>query len=283
MSDVICIASGNSVCTLLPKAGGSIGSWSVDGQDMLRAALDESDPLKSASFPLLPYSNRIANARFDWAGGAVALHAHPIAAPHAIHGVGWLSAWQLVELESDQVRLKLTHCPDDNWPWPFEAEQLITNGENWLHILMTARNMADVPVPLAFGHHPYFDSDGASIRFKADRFYPSAPDMLPLAAEPVSAGTDFGQGRMVADTAFDNGFGGWDGVADIKWAGRPNALTIQSDMTKGILYTPTGADYFCFEPVPHVANALNRADGDMPVIAPGEFYQSYVGFTANAA
>jgi aldose 1-epimerase len=280
---LLTIASGHSVCTLLPRAGGSIGSWSVDGQDMLRAALDKSDPLQSASFPLVPYSNRIGFGRFDWNGRAVQLPPHPVATPHAIHGVGWTNAWQVAELEPDHARLVLHHDPDADWPWPFEAEQRVSIGDNWLHILMIARNRADMPVPLAFGHHPYFDSDGASIMFKAKHFYPSGTDMLPLEVEAVSERTDFSYGRTVAAQAFDNCFGGWDGAAQIEWVGRAKALTIESDMANAVLFTPAGSDFFCFEPVPHINNALCRADGDMPVIAAGESYTAHIRFTAIAA
>ena len=283
MTDSVRIASGNSVCTLLPKTGGSIGSWRVDGQAMLRTALDGTDPLQSASFPLVPYSNRIANARFDWHGTPVVLRPHPIAAPHAIHGVGWLKAWDVTKINSDSATLTLNHNPDADWPWPFEAEQHIAVGENWLWISMTIRNLSDVPVPAAFGHHCYFDCQGASIKFMADRFFPSGPDMLPLEAEAVAGPTDFSGGCAVTEHPFDNGFGGWDGKAELSWAERGHRLLIESDMTNVVLFTPSGEDFFCFEPVPHRNNALCRADGDMPLVAPGGLYQSHIRFTAVAA
>jgi aldose 1-epimerase len=41
-------------------------------------------------------------------------------------------------------------------------------------------------------------------------------------------------------------------------------------------------DGFCFEPVPHVNNAINRRDPDhgMPVIAPGKSFSSSIFFRA---
>lgn len=283
MTQGIRIASGNSVCTLLPEAGGSIGSWSIEGQDMLRAALAENDPLQSASFPLVPYSNRIADAQFDWAGERIALRPHPIALPHAIHGIGWRREWDVERVAHDMAVMKLRHQPDADWPWPIYAQQRIRIGPFSLELQLSSPCIADEVVPLAFGHHCYFDSADARLQFRAERFYPNGPDMLPLDPVTVGADTNFTFSRRLADCDFDNIFGGWDGKARIEWAGRGYALAIESDMRNVVLFTPRGEEFFCFEPVPHINNALNRADGDMPRIAPGGVYQSHIRFFAIAA
>jgi aldose 1-epimerase len=43
-----------------------------------------------------------------------------------------------------------------------------------------------------------------------------------------------------------------------------------------------GADGFCFEPVPHINNALNLPDREpaVPIIAPGEAFSASVRFRA---
>jgi aldose 1-epimerase len=146
-----------------------------------------------------------------------------------------------------------------------------------------ARNIGDKVSPLAFGHHCYFDGAEARLRFKAKRYYANGPDMLPLDAVAVAAATDFTFDRRVADGDFDNCFGGWDGKARIGWAGKGYALSIESDMPQAVLFTPKGEDFFCFEPVPHINNALNRTHGDMPGIAPGCSYKSHIRFTAISA
>jgi len=61
---------------------------------------------------------------------------------------------------------------------------------------------------------------------------------------------------------------------------REYALEIDSDLPHAVVYTPADEDYFCFEPVPHINNALNRADGDMPIIAPGDSYTASITFRA---
>ena len=53
---------GAARCDILPQVGGSIGAWSVNGQEMLRTAskpdIAARDPYATAGFPLVPYSNR---------------------------------------------------------------------------------------------------------------------------------------------------------------------------------------------------------------------------------
>jgi galactose mutarotase-like enzyme len=47
---------------------------------------------------------------------------------------------------------------------------------------------------------------------------------------------------------------------------------------------PDGADGFCFEPVPHINNALNLVDREpaMPIVAPGKAFNASVRFRAVA-
>jgi galactose mutarotase-like enzyme len=47
-----------------------------------------------------------------------------------------------------------------------------------------------------------------------------------------------------------------------------------------VLYTPAAEGFFCFEPVANLTNALNRDDGDIPIIAPGESFSAWIGFRA---
>lgn len=280
MTQSITIACGKSECLLLPHTGGSIGGWCVGGQDMLRRAIADNDPLATASFPLVPYSNRIAGGCFNWAGERISLRPHPIAQPHAIHGVGWQQVWEVTQSRSYAVRMSLRHIGDADWPWPFFAEQSLSIGPDWLTIDMSVRNDAGHAAPLAFGHHLYFDNSSANLRFSAQCIYPVGPDDLPQSPVALDRPNDFSTGLPIAGCALDNCFGGWDGRADIIWEDREFAVQIEADMNNAVVYTPSGDDYFCFEPVPHISNALNRADGDMHVIAANEIFRATIKLKA---
>lgn len=286
MTDLITISDGDSVCTLRPDLGGSIISWSVAGQDMLRragdAALASGDPLSLASFPLVPFSNRIGFARFNWNGQQVDIEPNFPPEPHAIHGIGWTQSWEIGERSPSHCALNLMHSSDERWPWFFSASQKLRLTENGLELQLNATNLADEPVPLAFGHHPYFDQAGAELSFNATSVFMSDALSLPTHAVQPTGMFDFSVNGALTGRDVDHCYAGWDGHARITWSGRPMMLDIKSDMKATVVYVPKDGNAFCFEPVPHINNALNRP-GDilpMPIIAPGESFNSTITFEA---
>jgi aldose 1-epimerase len=279
---LITISDKRSQCVLCPELGGSVFAWTVDGQAMLRepdnSALPTGSPLTLASFPLVPYSNRIGNARFDWNGQTVHLAPNFSPEPHAIHGIGWRRPWQAELVEAHRCILTLEHEGDEHWPFAFTALQSFVVGDGALIIRSTAINRADEPVPLAFGHHPYFDQQGASLRFNATSLLMNGEDALPMDGIDPDGQCDFSEAAAVAGRDIDHCYADWDGYAEIRWDDRPLALEIRSDMKAAVVYIPLGGAAFCFEPVPHVNNALNRPDlaPVMPVIEPGEAFLSTI-------
>ena len=88
------LRAGQACAVLRPAAGGRVCSLTLardDGRtvDMLFPYTAQGvDPLrwgKGGIYPLVPYSNRIANAQVQTPGGVVQLSPHPDAAPHSLH------------------------------------------------------------------------------------------------------------------------------------------------------------------------------------------------------
>lgn len=278
------LTSGLARLTLVPEAGGAIASWRVGEQAMLHEARAAAgpvwDPLDMASFPLVPFSNRIGDGAFVWGGADYRLPPSTLPDRHSIHGVGWRQAWGVVEVAGDRALLRHEHQADGDWPWRYVAEQRFRLTQDRLEVTMTATNDADCAVPLAFGMHPYFDAAGAHLKFAASQIWRSGADILPERAEAPRADSDFSDGQAVAATNLDNGYDGWDGHAAIWWEDRALALRMTSDLPCAVVYTPPSSGFFCFEPVPHSNNALNLAGERqaMPVVAPGETFCAVVRF-----
>ena len=83
----------------------------------------------------------------------------------------------------------------------------------------------------------------------------------------------------------DHNFQGWSGTARVEWPGV--GVTIEADPTFRhlVLYVPPGQDYFCLEPVSHVADGFNMlARGvqgtGVRVLGPGERLAGTVRFRA---
>jgi aldose 1-epimerase len=288
VTEILCLRHEDARCDVLAHVGGSLGAWTVGGQEMLRSVaasgLTARDPYATAGFPLVPYSNRIGAAQFEWQGELIRLARNFSPEPHAIHGVGFERRWQVLTRTDDSVLLSYRHRPDTSWPWAFEAQQHIALTEDMLSLDLSAVNLAAHAVPLAFGHHPYFPRRGAHLTFHAHGVWLAGADALPTQMVKPAGPLDFSHGAAVEDTEVDHCYSGWNGVARIVWPEQPRALAISAsrDLGSAVVYSRRGLDAFCFEPVAHVSNALNRPNdaSSMPTVAAGESFTASIRLRA---
>ena len=180
--------------------------------------------------------------------------------------------------------MRISYDGDGNWPFAFDAEQRITLFDDALWIDMAVTNRAGRAAPIAFSHHPYFDAAGAALRFAADTVWINRADMIPECGEVPMGQFDFASGAPVAGRAVDNCYTGWDGTALISWIDRPHMLAISASrsLPATVVYCPLGGDFFCFEPVAHLTNAINIGDcpAPMPFVAPGERFTASIRMQA---
>lgn len=247
-------------------------------------AIRTGNPFGFAGFPLVPYSNRIAQAHFTWDGEAVQLARNFPPEDHSLHGVGWQRGWTMTAQAEDRATLSLIHAPDADWPWSFEATQRFVLTEHGLSVSLAVTNCADRAVPLAAGYHPYFDLEGARLRFVATSVWLASADLLPTEASRPEGQLNFDMDAPVAGRTIDNCYVGVDGSATIAWDDRPMALEIRVSPPAPavVVYVPQHGDAFCFEPVPHINNALNLPGEQpaMPVLSPGAKMETSVHFQA---
>ena len=263
---------------LAPEHGGAILGWTRRDVPMLRRASPEAvllgRPGAMGCFPQIPYCNRIANRRFNWAGRTYELVANFGDSPHAIHGVGWLRPWRTDAVSAAAATLSLLHDATGEaaraWPFGFAARLTYRLDAAGLTIRIEATNLHHTPAPMGIGAHPWFPrTAGASIAFEANGVWLTR-DALPVTHEPVPAAWNHAGGRPVDREPLDNCYTGWVGEARIP------GMLITADPVFGNLqvFTPAGADFFCVEPNSHIPDAINRpglpADQAMTVLAPGQ-------------
>ena len=272
MSDgPLVLRAGALEAALSPAAGGSLLWLRHGGKDVLRPAPgDCHDPLGMASFPLVPYANRIANGRFSFDGRDYQLPRNFGDHPHSIHGTGWQAAWTVADQGADAVRLVQDHARGAAWPWPYRAEQHVALHPDAIDMRLTLTNIGGAPMPAGLGFHPYFLADaGTQLRFAATSLWLSTPDMLPDREVAADTLGDWSRGaRVMGDTLIDNAYGGWDGHAIIARGDGLRIVVTASGADWLHVYRPPNSVDFCIEPVSHCPDAINRADG-MSVLAPG--------------
>jgi len=269
-----------------PQLGGSVVRWSIlrrdERVDLLRPAPadlhyspDPDSVLNTGCFPLVPYSGRIANAGFNFHDQHIRQPTLSQFHPHAIHGHGWLSAWQVVSESATKLVIEHrndadVHSNGNHWPWLYVTQQTFTLADRLLTIDLQINNESKSTMPAGLGLHPYFPlHEGAIIKSSSTGFWSTDDYVLPTEHQQMGPEHPYNQAFSPTEHALDTVFTGWNGRARLEWPRGQFALDIQADADHLIIFTPPGEDYFCVEPATHAANSFNHEISDQQVIDPG--------------
>ena len=285
VADLNTLKAGDYQVVLDVARGGSIARFDWRGEPLMRPTAGPGI-LDVACFVLVPFSNRIANGVFQAGPRTVRIapnfpgQAHP----HPLHGFGWTSAWSLVVQTADHAILRHEY-PAGEWPWVYVAEQEFALRADGLTHTLRLQNLADEPMPAGLGFHPYFPVT-AQTRYhgRHRREWQVDGDGLPVGMIEADSAIDWWHGGPVDTRTVDTAYAGREGDLTIAWPERELALTISpsANLPCTVVFTPTGAGYFCAEPVSHATDAINRTDSHDPMtwLAPGETMTVAVHYAA---
>ena len=282
-----------------PAIGGALAAWRWHGRDMLRetapAAFDAPNVRLMASYPLVPWSNRIRDGRFEFEGIERRLAANLPDQRHPIHGVGWQQPWEVsaqfdrdhlpsaeelavlelsgfdgdaTEFASGGLGICLLEYENfrigaegDAWPWAFAAQQCLTLTPEFLALTMTVENRDDTTMPVGFGWHPYFPKADAEIDIEVAGVWHGDPDRLPVGYEspaPWSISSWVRAASLDLDHCFLRDRGG---RLAIRWseAGTGIEIIAEDVFRHVVVYCPPDRDFFAVEPVTQMNDAFNQA------------------------
>lgn len=272
--------------SLLPQWGGRIARLRATGMDVLvPLEADGFDPLawpKAGAYPLLPYSNRLRDARLQFQGREHVLPAHPAARPHTLHGVAHTLAWQVETCSAEQLLIACDYH-GEHWPWPVRFEQHFVLDCAQLKITQRVFNRGDTPMPGGLGLHPYFlRQPGMRARFVAQHDWPIDDQYLP-SGERRTLGEAL-QFDSRDSTEVAHYLSGWDGLLQLNYHQGALRLQAAEPLSHFVAFAPAGATYICLEPVSHLADAFNAetaqwADVGTQVVAPGGSLEATLIFT----
>lgn len=260
---------------LVPATGGSVayGRTLVNGEwhDVLRPTPQESLSVvpDTASYPLVPWSNRIRDGKLIWAGRTYQLRVNH-GDGTAIHGTASEYPWTVVESSTTHAVLEFASRDvyGVNFPWTFTARftyRLDGPRFTWTYGLT---NTDHETFPAGFGHHPYFErsvagSPTAHLLLNVDKGY-EAEGCLPFGeAGEIRPDADFRASREIGGAFVDDCYTGrtspvlstitWPGVLDVD---------IEADELLGhvVVYIPEGKPFFAVEPVSNANDAFSLAD-----------------------
>lgn len=279
-TDWITLRAGNLELVLSPSIGGAIQrfSWVDEGSrvPLMRESHSGADTvLAHASFPLVPFVNRIRGGRFTFRGRTVTLRPNMANDISPLHGQGWLGEWKVVSSGNQDAELHFVHEAGE-WPWHYEALQVFALDEEGLSVRLECRNGSDSPMPCGLGQHPYFPCTAETrIRTEVTTAFEIDANVLPTGEVPATGRFDLSD-RAACGQGLDHGFGGWGGEALLSDPAWPADLRLSSPQARFFqLYSPESGGIFVAEPVTHANAALNEPEDRWPelgmqILEPGE-------------
>lgn len=266
---------------LAPALGGGIASFeccAVSGGNLpIFRSWDGigKAPTALASFPLVPFVNRVRGGAFSFRGRRVTLARNMPPDPSPLHGQGWLAPWEVAALGADRAELVYRHAAGE-WPWDYEARQTFALDESSLAVSLACTNLSDGPMPCGLGQHPYFPcTPETRLDTGVETVWTIDENVLPVERVPAAGRYDL-RDRRICGQELDHGFGGWSGRAVVSDPGLPFRIAMSSPDARFFqLYSPASGGLFVAEPVSHANAAMNEpedrwAELGMQVLEPGE-------------
>lgn len=260
------------------------GNWSPVLRDMPE---DSKDPSEAGSFLMLPWTNRVKDARFSFNEQTFDLEPNHNDGT-AIHGIGRDRAWSIVDRSPISARLTLDTRDDPASPYPFGGVVRYEIGPDRVDTDLSVTNLGPSPIPVGCGHHPYFhrhlhsDADqlrvqmGVTGRYLCDECIPRGETLDDEICARLRSG------GPIENPGLDDVFSGFDGQAVLDWPESNVRLrmTCSDELGHVVVYTPRAADgspdeYVCIESVSMVNNGFNLLDEGnkhtgVRVLKPGE-------------
>lgn len=268
-TEIVTLESEKQRLQLAPAMGGSITDWDwkpTHGWTPLLRPWDgvSADRYTFACFPLVPWSNRIAQGGFEVEGKHYPLRANRSEEHYPIHGDGWLQAWQVTERSQERIRLSLESRHFDGNPYHYRGTETFLLLPDGLQVDLTVTHLGQDTLPYGLGLHPYFLRNAATrLQFKSEGIWLAGDDPIPAAhTANLPAGWGYNTSSALDGPMIDNCYTGWNGKAVIDYPDHGISITMVMPDCNGyaMFYRPPGYDYFCVEPVTHPPDAFHMPE-----------------------
>jgi aldose 1-epimerase len=281
------LVAGELEAIFLPRRGMLGASFRHRGEELLRRLENlEAAAAKgsTAGIPLLyPWANRLASSRYRVAGRDVTfdpssplLHCdeHGL----SIHGVKWaLLAWDVIAAKRDRLTARLEWTrPELLAVFPFRHKVEMTATLRPDSLTIETAVIADDPVPVSFGFHPYF---GIPCRPRVEwRLELPAMRKLVLDDRGIPTGKEERFDRVdtsLCELNLDAGFIVLDERPKFSLSGVDRRITLEflENYRYAQVFAPKGKDFVALEPMTARTSALTSGQG-LRVIEPGEDFNA---------
>ncbi len=250
--------------SIAPELGGGIAAYDAllpgGPAPVLRAWDGAQDPFALACNVLAPFSNRISGGGFTFEGTFHPVPRNLDGHEFPIHGDAFQRSWEVRAASPTELRLGLDAAGIGPFRYAATLDYRLEDGT--LTSELTVTNCGP-RLPFGGGFHPWLPRrPRTALSFAATGFWTEDPRHLPRAHLSVreSPEMDFSVMRPLPEGWINTAFTGWTGGAFVHQADLSIGVEIAAPaLDVAIIYSPgRTADFFCFEPVTHAVDAINR-------------------------
>jgi galactose mutarotase-like enzyme len=286
---LIALSAGDLRATFVPKLSMIASSLLHRGEELLaqRGGLEAwGQRGKTMGIPMLhPWANRLSQWTYEIEGqkvelprGSEMVRTDERGLP--IHGLlHGNTDWTVVEATDTTITAEFDFAADNRrmrlFPFAHTVALHAVLDPVGLQLETTLTATGDLPVPVAFGYHPYLTLPGVrraewDITSTVSEHLVLDSHFVPTGEvrdEPVAAGP-------LGDRSFDDGYQGAQGAwLRVAGGGRTVDLRFLEGYTHAQLFAPLTADVIAFEPMTAPADALRTGRG-LRTVAPGQTFRA---------
>ncbi|WP_210479648.1 aldose 1-epimerase family protein [Naasia sp. SYSU D00948] len=179
-----------TVTATVTELAASLRALRVGGVPLVHEYPDDLTPPYGAGIVLVPWPNRVRDARWTLNGKEQRLDVTEPSTGNATHGLLRNTGYRATDRSDAAVTLSATVFPQHGYPFLLETSvryELTPSGIQVTHGIVNAG--AD-PAPVALGAHPYFrvgdiPSEELTVTVRASSWFPVDDRFIPTGREPV--------------------------------------------------------------------------------------------------
>ena len=280
---------------IIASVGATLRAYRVDERSVIDGFDAEEVCPGGRGQVLMPWPNRIALGRYEFAGRREQLPTDEPELGHAIHGLVRWAGWKTERRGDDFVRLRHRLQARPGYPFPLELSVEYRLSPAGLAVSFVATNVGPAPCPFGAGAHPYFRlgrvrADDIELCVRATEWLDVDARSIPTRRRPTDGSpVDFRRPRAIGIAHVDTAFTGLerdgDGLATVRLRYDRQELRIWLDRSFGFVQVYSGDTLvdrsrrrlgIAVEPTSCAPNAFNSGDG-LLVLEPGASFEGRWG------
>ncbi len=255
-------------------------SLTVGGEALVEHTPAEQTPAFGNGIVLVPWPNRVRDARWTLDGDPQQLDITEVARGGALHGLLRFTDYTVREQTPDAATLGALIAPQHGWPFLLDTWVRYALTPDGITVTHGVRNHSATKAPWAVGTHPFLrvgdvPVERLTLTAPAASYFVVDERLNPTAEEPVTAAVDLRTARVVGELDLDTAYGTLthaapsDGHGDSAWLDAPDGArtTLWQDLGWGYLQV------FTTDSFPR-AGVLGRAVAVEPMTAPPDALNS---------